>query len=306
MKRFVFLLACGLLELAAADELPEFRTVEGKLYKQVKVVKSSPAEIRIMHAEGFATIPLSSLPPEILARFGGKVNKMAEDFAVTKRKLDSSTGYTASVPSVQPTTQPAPLAAEQAAPRMRLDEFISTAISNRRMLVISYDNGAEGLRVVEPHLLGVTTAGRWGMLAWFRAGATKSGQGEGWRVYDLTKLTSIEMSPQVFNGPRDGFKADGGGLFTSVVARLPEAQPAIAAAQAAPVILMQDFIDGEFTGFEAGKKFKLMSGQVLQQMDGTYLYHYSYGPKITIYQTEQGSLMKVQGVEQPVLVMPVQ
>jgi hypothetical protein len=114
------------------------------------------------------------------------------------------------------------------------------------------------------------------------------------------------MSPQTFNGPRDGFKADGGGLFTSVVARLPEAQAALAAPQLGPRVLMQDLIDGEFTGFQQGRIFKMKSGQVWKQLDARYEYHYSVMPEVTIYQTEHGLLMKVQGLEEPVFVMPGQ
>lgn len=56
--------------LNAAGVMAELTTLDGKTYKQVKVVKVLPVEIRIMHADGFATIPLSALPPEIRVNYG--------------------------------------------------------------------------------------------------------------------------------------------------------------------------------------------------------------------------------------------
>ena len=56
--------------LNAAGIIPELTTLDGKTYKQVKVMKVLPVEIRIMHADGFATVPLSALPPEIRSQYG--------------------------------------------------------------------------------------------------------------------------------------------------------------------------------------------------------------------------------------------
>ncbi len=71
--------------LNAAGVFAELTTLDGKTYKQVKVVKVLPVEIRIMHADGFATIPLSALPPEIRANYGvADVN--AEALAAEQKK----------------------------------------------------------------------------------------------------------------------------------------------------------------------------------------------------------------------------
>lgn len=292
--------------LQAADDFPEIRTLDGKLYKNVKVTKTSPAEIRIMHAEGFAVIPLSQLPEDVLTRFGGKVSKNAEMLAEGERELANIRARSSAVPVPSSTlNQAAPAAAPQPQ-QMTMDVYIASAIANRRMLLIGYENGAEGPRFVEPHLIGVTTQGHWAMLAWFREGASQSATGEGWRTYLLERITSIEMTAHAFAGSRPGYDPTGGGVFQRIAASLPGAVAAVPQAAVAPRVLAVDAIDGEFTGFEAGKKFKLMSGRVLQQVEGTYLYHYSYSPQITIYQTDRGALMQVQGLEQPVLVVPAQ
>lgn len=71
--------------LNAAGVIAELTTLDGKTYRQVKVVKVLPVEIRIMHADGFATVPLSALPPEIRANYGtADVN--AEAMAAAQKK----------------------------------------------------------------------------------------------------------------------------------------------------------------------------------------------------------------------------
>jgi hypothetical protein len=88
-------------------------------------------------------------------------------------------------------------------------------------------------------------------------------------------------------------------------------KPAIqAAAPAAPAVapagigrVIESSIDGDFEGFEGEKVFKLLNGQVWQQMDFTYQYHYAYGPRVMIYQAGGRTMMKVDGVDKPVRVM---
>jgi hypothetical protein len=92
MKHLLFILwAISLMVHAQMPEIfPELRTLDGKVFKQVKVTKSDAAEIRIAHAEGFAVIPLSKLPPEVLALFGGKTSLMAEQAVQSVRRTNSS------------------------------------------------------------------------------------------------------------------------------------------------------------------------------------------------------------------------
>lgn len=70
----------------AADVYPQLSTLDGKTYLQVKVTKASATEIRIMHTEGFATIPLSALPPEIRSKYG-VADAAAEAAEAQQRKM---------------------------------------------------------------------------------------------------------------------------------------------------------------------------------------------------------------------------
>ncbi len=94
MKK-ILILALGLITTPslAQDQFTELNTLDGKAFKQVKVMKKSPTEIRIMHADGFATIPLSALPPEVRSKYG-EANPEAEQAAAMQRKAE---GFAAAV-----------------------------------------------------------------------------------------------------------------------------------------------------------------------------------------------------------------
>jgi hypothetical protein len=70
------------------------------------------------------------------------------------------------------------------------------------------------------------------------------------------------------------------------------------AVPAASVVETQ--VDGEFSGWEGETIIKLMNGQIWQQTEYRYEYHYAYMPKVLVYPSSGGFKMKVDGVSQPV------
>ena len=65
---------------------------------------------------------------------------------------------------------------------------------------------------------------------------------------------------------------------------------------------MESTITGDFEGWEGETIFKLDNGQIWQQAEYDYTYDYEYRPDVTIYQTSSGCRMKVEGVEETILV----
>jgi hypothetical protein len=59
-------------------------------------------------------------------------------------------------------------------------------------------------------------------------------------------------------------------------------------------------IDGDFEGWEGETVVKLMNGQIWQQTEYHYYYHYAFMPKVLIYRSGGGYKMKVDGVEKAV------
>lgn len=67
-----------------------------------------------------------------------------------------------------------------------------------------------------------------------------------------------------------------------------------------PVIETQ--ISGSFNGWDGETVFKLMNGQIWQQISYAYHYHYAYMPGVLIYPSGSGCTMKVEGVDDTISV----
>lgn len=59
-------------------------------------------------------------------------------------------------------------------------------------------------------------------------------------------------------------------------------------------------IDGEFNGWEGETLIKLMNGQIWQQTEYHYEYHYAYMPKVLIYPSGGGYKVKVEGTSKAI------
>lgn len=62
-------------------------------------------------------------------------------------------------------------------------------------------------------------------------------------------------------------------------------------------------VDGDFNGFEGETIIKLFNGQIWQQSDYYYHYHYSFMPKVIIYKTNNIYKMQVEGVDKSISVI---
>jgi hypothetical protein len=59
-------------------------------------------------------------------------------------------------------------------------------------------------------------------------------------------------------------------------------------------------IDGDFEGWEGETIVKLMNGQLWQQTEYYYHYHYAFMPEVIIYHSGGGYKMKVDGIDKAV------
>ncbi len=83
-----------------------------------------------------------------------------------------------------------------------MDAMICEAIRAKRLLMFGYG----GLvRVVEPHLYGVNTAGHEALSAWLRAGYSRSDPEGGWRTYLVPEMHRVQVLDETFAGHRPGY-----------------------------------------------------------------------------------------------------
>jgi len=67
--------------------------------------------------------------------------------------------------------------------------------------------------------------------------------------------------------------------------------------------VIESRIDGESEGFEGDTIFKLINGQIWQQVDGRYKYKYKYSPKVLIYKDGSSYKMSIEGIDKKIRVI---
>ena len=70
-------------------------------------------------------------------------------------------------------------------------------------------------------------------------------------------------------------------------------------------VTIESYLSGEFEGWEGETVVTLSNGQVWQQVEYYYHYHYAFMPKVTIFQSGGGYKMLVEGVPKAVGVIQV-
>lgn len=74
---------------------------------------------------------------------------------------------------------------------------------------------------------------------------------------------------------------------------------AAAKASAIPGVI-ESQIDGDFEGWEGETIIKLTNGQIWQQSEYHYEYHYAFRPEVLIYRSGGGYKMKVDGTDEAI------
>ena len=78
-------------------------------------------------------------------------------------------------------------------------ERLVLAILDHRLVRIRYQ-GRD--RLIEPHLVGIHEAGEPLLVAYQTAGTSQSGAVPGWRSFITTSIETVEVTDEVFPGPR--------------------------------------------------------------------------------------------------------
>ena len=99
-----------------------------------------------------------------------------------------------------------------------MNETLVRAVQGRRVVVFLYDGL---LRTVEPHALGLSSAGDLLLSGYQTAGFSHSSEQPGWRLYRLDRLHSLSVTPYTFAGRRPGFNPRHP-LLSTVLAMVPE------------------------------------------------------------------------------------
>lgn len=66
--------------------------------------------------------------------------------------------------------------------------------------------------------------------------------------------------------------------------------------------VIQSTINGVFNGWSGHTQFELVNGQIWEQSEYAYSYHYAYRPQVTIYNDGYGYRLSVDGVSDSISV----
>jgi hypothetical protein len=86
-----------------------------------------------------------------------------------------------------------------------MNPVICHAIRAKRLLMFGY---ADTVRVVEPHLHGVNSAGHEVLSAWLRPGYSRTDPQGGWRTYLTEEMYRLQVLDETFERPRAGYNPD--------------------------------------------------------------------------------------------------
>lgn len=86
-----------------------------------------------------------------------------------------------------------------------IEQLLAHAIRDRRRVRLVYP---PGIRVVEPHCLGVGSASKFLLRAWQVIGPAAKGGVEGWKLLHVEKIEGVHDAGQVFDPRADYVRPD--------------------------------------------------------------------------------------------------
>lgn len=124
----------------------------------------------------------------------------------------------------------------------------------------------------------------------------KLSDGSIWEVkYEYEYM--YEYNPNVIICPSKGKMSVGGKMLNVHQVGGTHLSPKPDDENESPPQIIESRIKGEFSGWQGETIFKLMNGQIWQQIDGRYKYKYKYSPKVIIFRSGKGYEMQVENVD---------
>lgn len=96
-------------------------------------------------------------------------------------------------------------------------DMIERAINQRQTLIIDYP---PGIRVIEPHCLGISADNNMLLRAYQTAGASSSGEHENWKLLRIDRILGTPEAGGSFSGPRPLYNPNDKAMKRGIIARL--------------------------------------------------------------------------------------
>lgn len=124
-------------------------------------------------------------------------------------------------------------------------------------------------------------------------------------VYIVDDATGKVLNPPPAYNPKSSQSTQSS--EPTLTAPIVPSAPTVPPAAEAPLVptgsqVIESRVDGEFQGWDGETIFRLTNGQIWQQAEYSYLYHYAYMPRVTIFSVSGGYKMQVDGVNKAIRV----
>jgi predicted DNA-binding transcriptional regulator YafY len=80
---------------------------------------------------------------------------------------------------------------------------IDTAIKEHRVIRFTYEGG---VRIVEPYAHGVSHENNEVVRCWQKEGFSSSGNPQGWKLFEVIKMTGLAVTQEIFHPSRSGYR----------------------------------------------------------------------------------------------------
>lgn len=98
-----------------------------------------------------------------------------------------------------------------------MNDLIVLAITQKRKILFYYDGG---IRIVEPHAYGNDKNGRPKLRGYQLSGYSESGKPEGWKLFNVSDIQSLQLLEEYFKQPRNGYNPNGDKAIPNIVSML--------------------------------------------------------------------------------------
>jgi hypothetical protein len=96
---------------------------------------------------------------------------------------------------------------------------LKSAIEGRRVIRLWYE---PGIRLIEPHCLGISSKGDHLLRAFQTEGASASGEHANWKLFRVDRIQMLpEDTGELFAGPRPEYNPDDRAMKGGIIAALP-------------------------------------------------------------------------------------
>ena len=99
----------------------------------------------------------------------------------------------------------------------RSSAIITAAINQRNVVRLTYP---PGVRLIEPHAFGWSSDRKLLIRAYQTEGASASGEHAHWKLFRVDRAESIDLSGDIFDGPRPEYKRGDRAMKGGIIAEL--------------------------------------------------------------------------------------